>query len=109
VNYGPCPKCGKTLVDRNGKYGPFIGCSGYPSCRYNRKLPRDLSDTDLFDKAVEPTTGRRPFDASKAKGAPPVPQEILDRGARRRAIREARQQAKEQDGHRDLFPERPED
>lgn len=29
-----CPKCGGTLVERNGKYGKFIGCSNYPKCRY---------------------------------------------------------------------------
>ncbi|MDO5848549.1 MAG: UvrD-helicase domain-containing protein [Methanobrevibacter sp.] len=31
---GKCPKCGKDLVKRKGKYGDFIGCSGYPKCRY---------------------------------------------------------------------------
>lgn len=32
-----CPKCGGILVERNGKYGQFIGCSNYPKCRYTRK------------------------------------------------------------------------
>lgn len=32
-----CPKCGSTLVERNGKYGNFIGCSNYPKCRYTMK------------------------------------------------------------------------
>ncbi len=32
-----CPKCGSKLVRRNGKYGSFIGCSGYPRCNYTRK------------------------------------------------------------------------
>ena len=31
---GMCPKCGGTLVLRNGKYGKFYGCSNYPKCRY---------------------------------------------------------------------------
>lgn len=31
---GICPKCGGTLVRRNGKYGSFWGCSNYPKCRY---------------------------------------------------------------------------
>lgn len=26
---GKCPKCGKDLVIKNGKYGRFISCSGY--------------------------------------------------------------------------------
>ena len=29
-----CPKCGNKLVERNGKYGKFIGCSNYPKCKY---------------------------------------------------------------------------
>lgn len=29
-----CPKCGKPLLRRTGRFGPFIGCSGYPDCRY---------------------------------------------------------------------------
>ncbi|HUV04840.1 MAG TPA: type I DNA topoisomerase [Armatimonadota bacterium] len=28
-----CPKCGRPLVLRMGKYGEFLGCSGYPKCR----------------------------------------------------------------------------
>lgn len=33
-----CPKCGAELVRRNGKYGPFLGCSTYPKCDYTEKL-----------------------------------------------------------------------
>lgn len=32
-----CPKCGNELVERNGKYGKFIGCSNYPRCKYIKK------------------------------------------------------------------------
>ena len=32
-----CPKCGNKLVERNGKYGKFIGCSNYPKCKYTKK------------------------------------------------------------------------
>ena len=33
-----CPYCGKELIKRNGKYGEFYGCSGYPKCRYTKKI-----------------------------------------------------------------------
>lgn len=33
-----CPRCGGQLVKRSGKYGKFIGCSNYPSCRYTAKI-----------------------------------------------------------------------
>jgi DNA topoisomerase-1 len=29
-----CPECGKDLVIRYGRYGKFISCSGFPTCRY---------------------------------------------------------------------------
>lgn len=32
-----CPKCGNELVQRNGKYGKFIGCSDFPKCKYIKK------------------------------------------------------------------------
>ncbi|QVK18955.1 type I DNA topoisomerase [Mycoplasmatota bacterium] len=32
-----CPQCGKQLLIRNGRYGQFIGCSGYPECKYIKK------------------------------------------------------------------------
>ncbi len=36
-----CPNCGKPLVIRLGKRGRFIGCSGYPECKYTRNLGED--------------------------------------------------------------------
>lgn len=33
-----CPKCGGQLVERNGQYRKFIGCSNYPKCRYTEKI-----------------------------------------------------------------------
>jgi DNA topoisomerase-3 len=28
-----CPVCGKPMLKRNGKYGDFWGCSGFPGCK----------------------------------------------------------------------------
>jgi len=33
-----CPDCGKQLVKRNGRFGEFIACSGYPECKYTRNI-----------------------------------------------------------------------
>ena len=33
-----CPDCSKDLVVRRGKRGEFLGCSGYPKCRFTRDL-----------------------------------------------------------------------
>jgi DNA topoisomerase-1 len=33
-----CPECGEHLVERKGRWGKmFIGCSGYPDCKYIKK------------------------------------------------------------------------
>ena len=45
-----CPKCGKPLLRRDGSYGEFIACSGYPKCKYVKqelldvKCPKDGGD-----------------------------------------------------------------
>ena len=31
---GICPRCGGKLVEREGKYGKFFGCSNYPDCKF---------------------------------------------------------------------------
>ncbi|MBB6369425.1 NERD domain-containing protein [Chryseobacterium shigense] len=31
-----CPECGGNLIERNGKYGIFWGCSNFPGCTYTR-------------------------------------------------------------------------
>lgn len=37
-NNNRCPKCGGLLIERESKYGKFLGCSHYPKCKYTRKL-----------------------------------------------------------------------
>jgi len=41
-----CPECGKSLIIRWGRNGKFIGCSGYPECRYTRPLQEEKTETD---------------------------------------------------------------
>lgn len=37
-----CPRCGVGfLVQRNGRYGPFFGCTNFPRCNHTRKAPPD--------------------------------------------------------------------
>ena len=37
-----CPNCGKPLVYRTGRFGPFISCSGYPECDYKEKIEKKV-------------------------------------------------------------------
>ncbi len=45
-----CPKCARPLLLRNGQYGEFISCSGYPKCKYIKQellevpCPKDGGD-----------------------------------------------------------------
>ncbi len=34
----PCPECGADLVIKLGRFGKFIGCANYPTCRFTRPL-----------------------------------------------------------------------
>ncbi len=33
-----CPRCGHSLCRRDGRFGPFFGCSAYPRCRYTKSV-----------------------------------------------------------------------
>lgn len=33
-----CPKCGRPLVLKNGRFGEFIACSGYPECKHTQPI-----------------------------------------------------------------------
>jgi DNA topoisomerase-1 len=35
-----CPKCGKELLLRRGRLGEFLGCAGYPKCRFTQNFSR---------------------------------------------------------------------
>jgi DNA topoisomerase-1 len=41
-----CDRCGKPMVIKVGKFGPFVACSGYPECTNTRELEKsDPGDT----------------------------------------------------------------
>jgi DNA topoisomerase-1 len=36
-----CPQCGKDLIVRRGRRGEFLGCSGYPRCKFTQNFTRN--------------------------------------------------------------------
>jgi len=36
-----CEKCGKPMVLKSGRFGDFLGCSGYPTCDFTKKIVDD--------------------------------------------------------------------
>ena len=55
-----CPECGSPLVIRKGKYGEFVACSNYPTCKYIKKEKHEevvVMDCPLCDgKIIERKT-----------------------------------------------------
>jgi ribosomal protein L24 len=39
-----CPECGSPLIEKFGKYGKFVACSNYPTCKYIKKEPREVKE-----------------------------------------------------------------
>ena len=39
-----CPTCGSALVIRKGKYGEFVACSNYPTCKYIKKEEKEVTE-----------------------------------------------------------------
>ena len=72
-----CPQCGKPLRDRKGAKGPFVGCSGYPECKFTRngtlaELAEDLDgdvDPDEINVPIPP--------APEPQAAEPLPADKL--------------------------------
>jgi len=38
---GKCPECGSNLIKRSGRYGEFVGCSGFPKCRFTQSIEKE--------------------------------------------------------------------
>ena len=41
VPHKACPECGRPLLVKIGRWGQFLGCSGYPECRYTEQLAKE--------------------------------------------------------------------
>lgn len=38
IQEGKCPRCGGELSKKKGRHGSFYGCSGFPNCRYTKRI-----------------------------------------------------------------------
>jgi DNA topoisomerase-1 len=59
-----CDKCGKPMVLKRGKKGPFLACSGYPKCKNTRPLGTGIPcpEEDCQGELVERSGKRgKPF------------------------------------------------
>ncbi|HEY1016147.1 MAG TPA: type I DNA topoisomerase [Herpetosiphonaceae bacterium] len=79
-----CPKCGKPMVQKESKYGPFLSCTGYPTCRtIVRITPEDAPPCpECGQGKIAPRRGKagkmfyscsRYPDCKYASNTPPLP------------------------------------
>jgi DNA topoisomerase-1 len=53
-----CPACETGRLNlKLGKFGAFIGCSGYPECRYTQRLSAGGANTDDLEEGTELAAG----------------------------------------------------
>ncbi len=55
-----CEKCGKPMVEKFGRFGKFLACTGYPDCKNTINLDRDGNHAPLPEAkplGIDPTTG----------------------------------------------------
>jgi DNA topoisomerase-1 len=67
----PCPSCGEgTLTAKRGRYGPFVGCSRYPECRYVRRdRPPAAPPPQLPFEVACPTCGEGHLVTKRARAS----------------------------------------
>jgi DNA topoisomerase-1 len=59
VTSGQCPKCDKPMVVKNGRFGRFLACTGYPECKTTKpfttgvKCPTDGCDGELLERRTK--------------------------------------------------------
>ncbi|MEW6333114.1 MAG: type I DNA topoisomerase [Thermodesulfobacteriota bacterium] len=52
----PCPLCAKPMLARQGRFGKFLGCSGYPECKHTINLAPDGTPTAPAAGGTQPET-----------------------------------------------------
>lgn len=53
-----CEKCGKPMVVRQGKYGKFLACSGYPYCKNIKKMEPTKAELENTQYGLCPKCGK---------------------------------------------------
>jgi DNA topoisomerase-1 len=49
----PCPKCTKSLAIKSGRNGLFLGCSGFPECKYTTNFSRDDKGNIVVESSTD--------------------------------------------------------
>ena len=48
-----CPECGAKLGIKLSKFGPFIGCENYPTCKFTKQLNKNDNSAQVTESVVQ--------------------------------------------------------
>ena len=63
-----CPLCGLPMILRQGRYGAFLACSGYPKCRSTRSLNSQGSETSTGLNCPQPECSGKIVEKKSRRG-----------------------------------------
>jgi DNA topoisomerase-1 len=63
-----CPKCGKHMVQKDGRFGLFLACTGYPECTHTESLMSEKADQDIGMDCPEPGCSGRIVEKRSKRG-----------------------------------------
>ena len=61
-----CPKCESPLVAKQGRFGQFLACTGYPECKYTESINGNGKDTGVI--CPEKNCGGRLMERTSRRG-----------------------------------------
>ncbi len=63
-----CEKCGRPMLIKQGKYGTFLACSGFPECKNARSMGCGHSEKKTGVKCPEPDCGGELVEKTSKRG-----------------------------------------
>ncbi len=63
-----CPKCGRPMVQKDGRFGPFLACTGYPECTHTESVMSDNPSKDMGMACPEPGCSGRIVEKRSKRG-----------------------------------------
>ena len=68
-----CPNCGADLVIRKGRYGQFVACSNYPTCKFIQKEKPEIVEGKICPKCGSPLVKRKGYGGKEFIGCSSYP------------------------------------
>jgi DNA topoisomerase-1 len=63
-----CPKCGKPMVQKDGRFGLFLACTGYPECTHTESVASENGNKDIGMDCPEPGCSGRIIEKRSKRG-----------------------------------------